>query len=535
MSTSRYRWAFVLAAPLLLVPLGVWSTAQAQAPQTLVIAMGADQTGMDPQTNLNAESGYSSVPIFDGVSNPKEGTADPGPGLAESWTISPDGKVYTFKIRRGVAFHDGTPLNAHTIAEDIDRGLNPQNPCYIYGRKAVDTYDPSIWGRPGPDAAKVEAVDDYTLRVTWPAPNAPFLGYLTMPWAGIMSPAATKQYNCDASQHPVGTGPFKFVEAVRNDHVTLAANPSYWGGAPKLSQIILRVVPESTTRLLMLERNEIQYLLDVPASDIPRVAANANLKVWSKPGYYVSGVAMSNDLGPFKDRRVRQAMNYAVDKAAINRQLYGGWATMTQGVPAFSWAYDRNVTAYPYDPAKAKQLLTEAGFPNGFTTDMMVADNPRPYNPIGGAKLGVAVQAYLTKVGVNAKISQYEWGSYLDKLRHTQWEGFAICGFSADTGDPDNMVYSMFYYDDVMKAPGAQNCARYDNVGVNQLLVAARTFTEQARRAPLYMHANDLIHDDAPWIFINNGTLVRATRANLAGYTLSPLGKLWWMNKVYFK
>ncbi len=534
MRSPHSRWTLLLIIPLLCMPLALWTTAQAQSPQTLVIAIGADQVGMDPQTNLDAESGYVTTTLFDGIVNYTEGTATPGPGLAESWTVSPDGKVYTFKIRHGVTFNDGSPMNARTIADDLDRGLNPKNPCYIYARKAVDTYDAFIWGTP-PNVPKVEATDDYTLTVTWAAPNAPFLANIGMPWAGIMSPAATKKYNCDAGQTPVGSGPFKFVEAVRNDHITVAANPSYWNGAPKLDQIIFRVVPESTTRLLMLERNDIQYLVDVPASDIPRIAANPALKLWRKPGYYVSGVGMSNDLGPFKDKLVRQAMNYAVDKNAINTKLYGGWATQTQGVPSFSWAYDKSVTPYPYDPAKAKQLLSEAGFPNGFTTGMIVADVPRPYNPIGGAQLGVAVQSYLAKIGVNAKITQYEWGAFLDRIRHTQYEGFAICGFSADTGDPDNMLFSLFYYDDTAKAPGAQNCARYDDPTVNRLLSAARQIPDQSQRQPLYVHANNLIHDDAPWIFVNNGTLVRATRANLTGYTLSPLGKLWYLNKVSFK
>ena len=530
------QWVLGVVAAMILAPLGLWSAAQAQSGRTLIIAMGADQTGMDPQTNLNAESGYVTAPIFDGIVNYKEGTADPGPGLAESWTVSSDGKVYTFKIRRGVTFHDGTPMTARTVAEDVDRVVNPQNPCYIFARKAVDSYAQFVWGSAATNtAAKVEAVDDATLRVTLPTPNAPFAANLGMPWSGIMSPAATKKYNCDASQHPVGTGPFKFVEAVRNDHVTLEANPSYWNGAPKLAQIVFRVVPESTTRLLMLERNDVQFLIDVPASDIPRISANPALKLYRRPGFYLNGMAMSNDVGPFKDKRVRQALNYAVDKDAINKALYGGWTTQTQGVPAFSWAYNKSVTAYAYDPAKARAMLREAGFPNGFTTNMMVADNPRPYNPIGFAKSGEAVQSYLAKVGVNAKITKYEWGAYLNQLRHTPWEGLAGCGWGADTGDPDNIMYSVFWYDDMAHVAPTNNCARYHNVEYDHLIFAAREIPDQAQRQALYQHANQILHDDAPWIFLNTGNLVRAARSNLNGYVLNPLGKFWYMQKVSFQ
>jgi len=180
---------------------------------------------------------------------------------------------------------------------------------------------------------KMDVPNDDTIRFTLPQPNAPFLSSVAMIWQGIVSPAATKQYNCDAGQHPVGTGPFKFVEAVRNDHVTVEANPAYWGGRPKVDRIVFQIVPESATRMLKLERNEVQILADVPPSDYGRVTGNAALKLYQQAGLTILGVGMSNDLGPFKDKRVRQAMNYAVDKDAINKGLYGGATTAGQGIP----------------------------------------------------------------------------------------------------------------------------------------------------------------------------------------------------------
>ena len=449
----RTGWRLlVLFLAATLAPLGIGRWAAAQAPKTLIIAIGADQTGMDPQTVQNNESGFVMSTIYDSIVNYKPGSSEVGPGLAESWTISPDGKVYTFKIRRGVKFHDGTPMNARTVAEDIDRAINPNNPCYVLNRKGVDTYDDFTFGSAKDGTvAKMDVVDDYTLRFTLPQPNAPFLSSLAMVWQGIVSPVATKKYNCDAGQHPVGTGPFKFVEAVRNDHITVEANADYWGGRPKVARIIFKIVPESATRMLMLERNQVQILADVPPSDYPRVTGNAQLKIYRQPGLTILGVGMSNDVGPLQDKRVRQAMNYAVDKDAINKGLYGGATTAAQGMPAVLWGYNKSVQSYPYDPAKAKALMTEAGYPNGFPVDMMVYANPRGYNPIGGAKLGEAVQGYLTKVGVDVKITQYEWGAYLQRLRHTQWSGFAVCGWSGDNGDPDNFLGDLF---SMTKPPG---------------------------------------------------------------------------------
>lgn len=528
----RSRWLVGMLI-VTVVPVGFWNAARAQAPKTLVIAIGADQTGLDPQTVQNNESGFVMSTIFDSLVSYKLGTSIPAPGLAESWTISRDGRVYTFKLRRGVFFHDGTPMNAHTVAEDLDRAINPNNPCYVLARKGVDTYDDFTFGsvKDG-TVAKMEVVDDSTLRFTLPKPDAPFLSSLAMVWQGIMSPAATKKYNCDASQHPVGTGPFKFVEAVRNDHITVVANPDYWGGRPKVDRIIFQVVPESATRMLKLERNEVQILADVPPSDYVRVTRNPQLRLYTQPGLTILYVAMSNDRGPFTDKRVRQAMNYAVDKEAINKGLYGGATTASQGIPPVLWGYNKAVAPYPYDPAKAKALLKEAGYPTGFTADMMVYANPRGYNPVGGAKLGEAVQGYLAKVGVNVKITQYEWGAYLNAIRHTEYEGFAICGWSGDNGDPDNFLGDLFEWDEAANHWRINNCSRHHNPQFDRLIRQGREVTDQQKRTQIYMEANRILHDDAPGIFINHTNQVRATRASVHGFVLNPLQMFFHMERV---
>jgi peptide/nickel transport system substrate-binding protein len=523
--------AVFMAAGLL--ALGLGGPAGAQPQKTLVIAIGADQTGLDPQTVQNNESGFVMSTIFDSLVNYKLGSSEIGPGLAESWTVSPDGKVFTFKLRRGVKFHDGTPMNARTVADDLDRAINPNNPCFVPDRKGVDTYDEFTFGSAKDGSvAKMEVLDDVTLRFTLPEASAPFLSSLAMTWQGIMSPAATKQYACDAGQHPVGTGPFKFVEAVRNDHITVDANPDYWGGRPKIDRIVFKIVPESATRMLMLERNEAQILADVPPSDYARVQNNKTLQLYKQPGLTILGVGMSNDLGPFKDRRVRQAMNYAVDKDAINQGLYAGAATSSQGIPPVLWGYNKNVQPYPYDVAKAKALLAEAGYPNGFSTEMMVYANPRGYNPIGGAKLGEAVQSYLTKVGINVKITQYEWGAYLNRFRRQPWEGFAIAGWSGDNGDPDNFLGDLFEWDIVNGQARRNNTARHHNPAFDRLIRDARRTTDQAKRAKLYEQANQLLHDDAPWIFMNHTNQVRAARTSVKGFVLNPLQMFFHMELV---
>jgi len=468
------------------------------------------------------------APIFDGVLNYKPGSSIVGPGLAETWLVSADGKVYTFTLRRGVTFHDGTPVNAHTVAEDIDRAINPQNPCYVLTRKGAATYDDFTYGSAkAGDVVKLDVVDDYTLRFTVPQPNAPFLTDLAMVWQGIMSPAATKQYDCDASQHPVGTGPFKFVEWVRNDHVTLDANPAYWGGRPKLDRIVFRIIPESATQVLMLERNEVQILSDVPPQDYARIARNPQLKLVKQPGLTILGVAMSNDWGPFKDKRVRQAMNYAVDKDTINKGLYGGATTASQGIPPTLWGYNKSVTPYPYDVARAKALLKEAGYSNGFSTQMVTYSSVRSYNPAGGPKIAEAVQSYLAKIGVNVKITQFEIGAYFDLMHVAKWQGFAVTGWYGDNGDPDNFLGDLFEWDVANNKPHIDDWARHHNPDYDKLIRAGRMTIDQAKRTEIYMEANKILHDDAPWIFINHVDQARAIRTNVDGFMLNPL-------QVYF-
>jgi peptide/nickel transport system substrate-binding protein len=276
----------------------------------------------------------------------------------------------------------------------------------------------------------------------------------------------------------------------------------------------------------------VQILADVPPSDYARVTGNHDLKMYSQAGLTILGVALSNDVGPFKDARVRQAMNYAVDKDAINKGLYGGATTASQGMPPVLWGFNKSVQPYPYDPAKAQSLLKEAGFANGFATEMMVYANPRGYNPVGGAKLGEAVQEYLAKIGVTVKITQYEWGAYLDKLRHTQWEGLAVCGWSGDNGDPDNFLGDLFEFDEAAGKPRTNDCGRHHNPDYDKLIVQGREITDQAKRAQIYMQANKILHDDAPWIFINHTNQVRATRTTVHGFLLNPLQMFFHMELV---
>jgi peptide/nickel transport system substrate-binding protein len=345
---------------------------------------------------------------------------------------------------------------------------------------------------------------------------------------GVESPAAVEKWGKDIIQHPVGTGPFMFEEWVQNDHVTLKANPNYWGGKPHLDRIVFRIIPENSVRLLMLRRGEIQILDGINPSDIPSIRQEANLQLFEQPGLTINGVRLPAATKPFDDKRVRQAMNYAVNKDEMNRTLYQGVADpMVAPMPQVEWGVAA-LPPYAYSPEKARQLLKEAGHPNGFKAVLLSYNNPRGYNPVGG-KMAVAIQEYLAKVGVQVDVQTQEWGTFLQTVRSGKWEGMSLGGYTGDNGDPDNFLYNLFSSETIPVG----NTSAYKNTRVDRVLAAARMTPDTAGRTRYYETAQQLIWDDAPWIWVNSVRQVRAGSKKVHNYQLNPLQVFFGMEKVW--
>jgi peptide/nickel transport system substrate-binding protein len=250
--------------------------------------------------------------------------------------------------------------------------------------------------------------------------------------------------------------------------------------------------------------------------------------VVTQPGLVVSGVAMTNDAKPFNDKRVRQALNYAVDKEAINKSLYQGLAVqLTAPLPSSQWGWDDSLKGYGYDVEKAKKLLADAGYPNGFECELLSYSSPRGYNP-AGAELAVAVQGYLAKVGVKANIRKQEMAAFLGEVRSGKYTQMFLTGFSGDNGDPDNFLWSLF------ASPGMPvgDTSHYKNADVDKLLVEGRVVTDQAKRIEIYKKAQKIILDEAPWIFVNQTLQVRVTRKEVKGFQLNPTQMFFEMQSV---
>ena len=301
----------LIAAAILAISAG---PGMAQADTTLVVGIAADPTGLDPEAVENNTSGFIMSTVYDSLVRYKPGTTESAPGIAESWETSADGLTYTFHLRHGAQFSDGTPLDAKAVIWNVDRLLNKANAEYIYNTGPVEGYIDFTYG----DVASYRAIDDNTVEFKFKQPSAPFLSSLGMVWNGLVSPAAAAKFGKDYRNHPVGSGPFVLREWRPRDEVILDANPAYWGGKPKVDHLIFKELPDPQAAVLSLKRGEIQILADLSTQAVPAIKTDANVVLLTQPGLAVSGVALPVDVPPFNDKRVRQALNYAVDKDAID-------------------------------------------------------------------------------------------------------------------------------------------------------------------------------------------------------------------------
>jgi peptide/nickel transport system substrate-binding protein len=373
-----------------------------------------------------------------------------------------------------------------------------------------------------------KALDDDTVEFKLKAPSGPFTTDLAMVWNGVVSPTAVHKYGKTFRNNPVGTGPFIFKEWRPADQLVLDANPNYWRGKPKVDRIVFKVIPDAQAALLAIKRGDVHILADVGAQTIPAIRADANLVVLTQPGLAVNGIALTNDAKPLDDKRVRQALNYAVDRDALDKSLFQGLAEpMTAPMPKAQWGFDETLKGYPYDPEKAKKLLAEAGFPNGFEAELLSYSSPRGYNP-AGADFAVAIQGYLQKVGVKANIRKQEMGAFLAEVRSGKYNSMFTSGFTGDNGDPDNFLYTLF----ASPMMPVNDTSHYKNPEVDRMLLEAKRSADKEKRIALYKEAQRIIMDDAPWIFVNSVLQVRVTRKEVKGFVLNPTQMLFEMQSV---
>lgn len=502
--------ALLLAAAL----LAAAGPAFPQNGKTLVYGRGADSEKLDPQDIEDGESVKVCTNVFETLVTYGPEGPDIVPCLATSWEHSADGKTWTFKLRSGVKFHDGTALDSAAVAFCFDRLLNPKNEFAFDANFPYRSFYEVI--------EKVEAPDPATSVFLLKQPNATFLANLAMFPAMIFSPAAVKEKEDRFPFEPVGTGPFKFVRWDRNERIVLEANPDHWGGKPEVGRVIFRPIPENSVRFQLLKSGELDIIDGLNLSDLDAVKEDASLSLLEVPGMNFGYLSMNTTRKPFDDAKVRRAVAHAVDRDKIIKlALRGHGSHGANPLPPTVWGYAHDLKAWPYDPAKARALLAEAGLKDGFDVDLWAMPNPRPYMP-EPQKVAQILQEDLRAVGIRAKIVSFDWQTYREKVRHGEHD-MCLLGWITDNGDPDNFLYALLDQDNAVVG-SALNVSFYKNDKVHAALTAAQRELAAEKRLALYHEAQRQILEDVPMLPLAYLPEYAGTRKRVTGYKLHPIG-----------
>ena len=494
--------AAILAAP----------AAIAQAPPgVLVVGQIAEPKSLDPHAVTAVNDFRILMNLYDGLVRYRDGTLEVEPALATSWTISDDGTEYVFELRSGVTFHDGTPLDAKAVEFNFDRMLDDSHPYHDTGPFPLSFFFSAV--------KDTEAVDEDTVKFTLHEPYAPFLSNLAYPTGLIVSPEAVKKHGADFGRNPSGTGPFVFAEWEANAKVVVTRNEGYWEGAPSLEAVVFRPITDANTRVAEMLSGGIDVMVEIPPDSVSTFDGNG-FTLHEQAGPHVWFLILNAKEGPFADKRVRQAINYAIDKKTLVENVLQGTAQVAAGPtpPAFAWAYNDALQPYPHDPEKAKALLEEAGHAGASLTFYVTEGGSGMLDPVA---MGAAIQADLAKVGLDVKIETYEWNTFLGKV-NPGLEGKAdMAEMAWMTNDPDTLPF-LALRTGAWPDKGGFNSGYYSNPKVDELLEAARGSTDQAERAQLYKEMQEIVHDDAPWAFIANWKQNAATSDAVSGFKLQP-------------
>ena len=504
----------LMAAATSTLALGALSApvAAQTPPGVLIVGQIAEPKSLDPAAVTAVNDFRILVNLYEGLVAYEPGTLEVAPALASDWEISEDGTEYTFTLREDVTFHDGTPFNAEAVKFNFDRMLDEEHPYHDTGPFPLAFFFSSV--------EETEVVDEYTVKFHLSEPYAPFLSNLAYPTGLMVSPAAVEQYGADYGRNPSGTGPFTFGEWRSNEAVVLEKNADYWGEEAGTEAVVFRPITDANTRVAEMLAGGIDLMVEVPPTSLGQFTDTDAYQVYEQSGPHVWFLILNAKEGPFADKRVRQAVNYAVDKEAIVNDVLEGTAEVAAGPtpPAFAWAYNEELDPYPHDPEKARELLAEAGAEGAELTFYVTEGGSGMLDPVA---MGTAIQADLAEVGLDVSIETYEWNTFLGEV-NPGLEGKAdMAEMAWMTNDPDTLPY-LALRTDAWPAEGGFNSGYYSNEEVDRLLEEARVATDQEERAALYKQMQEIVQEDAPWLFVANWKQNAVTSDRVENFSLEP-------------
>jgi peptide/nickel transport system substrate-binding protein len=523
---SAHRKRLIAGGLVVVVALAACAAPKPPAPTHLVYGLTLAPSGIDPHVNASSELGIPLTSVYDTLVYQDPSSGRFVPGLAEKWSVSDEGKTYTFTLRRNVTFHDGEPFNAQAVKATFDRITNPdtksQKAAFMLG-----AYD------------RTEVIDDYTVAIHLKEPFAPLLDSLSQVYTGIASPKALAQWGAEYQMHQVGTGPFKFVEYVPKDHLTLARNPDYkWGpevlahrGPAYLDEIVFKFYEDPATRSLALEAGEVHVMGEMPPQDAERLAADKRFSLHAVP---IPGQPLQFFLNtqrpPTDDLLVRQALLHGTERAAIVKAIFGDYSPVAYGpLAAATLAFDPSLKSrYPYDPAKARQLLDQAGWNDGDGDGWREKDGARLHLDAVVMGYGLVpevsqlLQAQWKSIGVELAVQQVAYGNLLQ----TGGEGTVhVIPFLISGSDPD-MLRSFFH------STGAFNWSKAADAELDEALARAASSGDWETRGPLYARVQQRVMDLALIVPVRDYVNLNVASSRVTGLRYDARGWFPWLVDV---
>lgn len=480
---------------------------------TLVIARAADTQLLDPAEAFEGESSKVLHQVFEGLVTFAPGSTEIQPGLAESWESSPDGRIWTFRLRRGVSFHDGTPFDADAVVFSIERQMDPEHPFH---NGEFNTWH-STFER---HVASVEATDSHTVRVTLSEAFAPILSGFAVQSMSIVSPTAMRNHGkAWFDSNGVGTGPFRVASWQKGDRIELVVNDAYWGERPYLDGVTFRVVPDTARRAELLANGEVHVAEDLDAPNLNRVKELPEIETPRKPGLATAYMAMNTTREPFDDVRVRLAVAHALNLPPKVRATFGDLGVPAKNyLPPVLWGYNETVPPYRYDPDRSSSLLAEAGVPDGFSFTLDVMENPRPYLP-DPLEFARTIQERLGAVGIDVELRINSWTEHIERLIRSPEADYDACilGWIADMPDPNDFLFVQFHSSNADLSRPHRNMSLFRNDELDDLVERAQASTDRQVRTDLYRKAQMLIHREAPLLPIAHTFMVLPHRNEVKG------------------
>ena len=495
-------------------------------PKTFTYCIEASPAYLNPQIGTDGATLDTSQALYNRLVDFERGTTNLIPSLAEKWDVSKDGKIYTFYLRKGVKFHSNkefTPtrdFNADDVIFSFSRQLNKD---HYFHKVSGGSYE-FFLGMDMPNIIeRIEKIDDHKVKFVLKVPNAPFLANIAMDFASIFSAEYADQMLKAGTPEkvdtqPIGTGPFEFAGFQKDAYVRFKAFEQYWQGRSKLDRLVFSVTPDATVRYAKLQKNECQAMPYPNPADIEQMKKDDLLNLLTKSGLNIGYITMNMDKKPLDNQKVRQALNYAVNKKAILESVYQGTGMVAKNpMPPTIWGYNDEIPEYEYNLEKAKALLKEAGFENGFETELWAMPVARPYNP-NARRMAEMIQEDWKQIGVNAKIVSYEWGEYLKRMENGE-HITGMMGWTGDNGDPDNFLNTLLSCHAVK---AGSNYAHFCHKEYDELVTKAAQESNKEKRAEMYKKAQVIAHEQAPWLPIAHSTTYFPVRKEVRNYVVSP-------------